>query len=389
MKDVLFGKPITQTISLEQEKGLLNSPDKSYKRFACNRKNNAGTSEVGIQVHSARTVKNVKTSSWDNNIQIEGGTEHQPPSTTGGVGFSQKASVKFEWGGKEEESITDQDWHILVLNEKKRLPPKTFSKWSAFKKPQKVTIPYTAIIVPKFKVKLEGYMVWGGGYDGKYPNFHHEHRGSGDREYVEYTFGNDQKPFYEDLKEQVDENRYPWQWHALLQQYPEAKCYIEQLINTDFYAFTLTGQSEETTEIEVKSTWFPSRPIEEMEAAVANSTLLTDQATEPIEFPRVFPAPPKVQIIDNKKEAKPPIYMHFNDNDHNIDETLIRLPTKKRVDKTKLRKPTADRKKDYQETDEEFPRIRPPLPKVKPIGNKEEMTPAPVKNKNSAFALPI
>ncbi|XP_067021981.1 uncharacterized protein [Acropora muricata] len=390
MKDVIFGESIKQTISLEQESQLVNSPDRSYKKIACNKKNTAGTSEVGIDVRSARTLKNVKTSSWDANIGIEVGVEYQPPSTTGGVGFSAKTSFKYEWGGEQEDSTTDQDWHILMINEKKQLPPKTFSKWSAFKKPQKVTIPYTATIVPKFKVKLEGYMVWGGGYDGNNPNFHHKHRGSGDRKKIEYTFGNDQKPFYEDLKEQIDENKYPWQWHALLQRYPYAEYFINQLIDPDFYAFTLTGQFEESTEIEVKSTWFPSRPIEEMEAAVANSTLLTDQATEPIEFPRVLPAPPKVKIIDNKKEAKPPISKHFNDNDRNIDENLIHLPTKKKVDKTKLRKSTADKKEKYQDTDEEFPRIRPPPPKVKPIDNKEEMKPPPAKNdENYAFALPI
>ena len=110
MKDVIFRESIKQTISLEKENRLLNSPDRSYKRFAYNRKNKTDTSEVGIEVTSARTVKNVKTSSWDENIQIEVGTENQPPSTTGGVGFSSKTSFKFEWGGGGvEDSITDQD----------------------------------------------------------------------------------------------------------------------------------------------------------------------------------------------------------------------------------------------------------------------------------------
>ena len=80
-----------------------------------------------------------------------------------------------------------------MINEKKRIPSKTFSKRSAFEKPQKVTITHTAIIVPKFKVKLEGCMVWGG--VATMEIIQKNNRGSGDRKYIEYTFRNDQKPF--------------------------------------------------------------------------------------------------------------------------------------------------------------------------------------------------
>lgn len=267
---------------------------------------------------------------------------------TGGVGFSAKTNFKYEWGGEEEETTADQDWHILIVNEMKELPPKTFSEWHAFKKPQKVTIPYTATIVPTFTVKLEGYMVWGGGYHGNNPNFHQEERGSGDRRKIEYTFGNAQKPFYEDLEEQIDQNKYPWQWHALKQHYPYAKYFIDRLINKDLYSFTMVGQFEESTENEVKSTWYPSKPIDQMGDALANLTAQADQGGKPVEFPRVLPPPPKVKVIDNSKEMEKSPVKHFNDND--------------------------------RDPEDKFPRIHPPPPKVKTIDNTKEIKPPPVKH---------
>lgn len=264
MRDVKFGKSITQTIPLDREQELLDSPDRSYSKTAYNRKNSNGTSVVEQEIRSARTLKNVRRSSWDGNIGIEVGLEYEPPSTTGGVGFSAKTSFRYEWGGEEEDTTADEDWHILWLKETKELPANTFAEWHAFRKPQKVTIPYTATVLPTFTVTLEGYMVWGGGYHGNSPNFHWEHRGSGDRKKISFKFGNDQKPFYEDLEEQIDQNKYPWQWHAMKQHYPHAQYYIDQLINKDLYSFTMVGQFEESTEIEVKSYWYPSKSLDQM-----------------------------------------------------------------------------------------------------------------------------
>ena len=348
MKDVTFGKSVTQTIPLDQEQGLMKSPDRSYRKVVSNRKSSPTTSTVEVQIRSARTLKNVKRSSWDANIGIEVGLEYEPPSTTGGAGFSAKTNFQYQWGGEEEETTADQDWHILIVNENKQLPAKTFAEWNAFKKPQKVTIPYTATILATFTVKLEGYMIWGGGYHGNNPNFHQEHRGSGDRVTLDFTFGNDQKPFYEDLEEQIDQNKYPWQWHALRQHYPYAQYFIDQLLDKDLYAFTMAGQFEDSTENEVKSRWYPSRPIGEMSDVLENVTAHADQGGKSVEFPRVLPPPPKIKIIDNTKEMKTPPAKNFNDNDRDAEE--------------------------------EFPRIHPPPPKVKTIDNKKKMKPPPVKH---------
>lgn len=354
MKDVKFGKSESPPITLEQENQLMNSPDRSYSKVVTNNKSNPGHStEVRVDIRVANTLKNVQRSSWDSYFAMEAGMEYEPPTASGGVGFSAKTSFSYGWGGDAEETTVTDNWHILKIVEKKDLPPKTFTKWHAFKKPQTVTIPYTATIVPTFSVKLEGYMKWGGGYHGSNTNFHQDHRGSGDRDEVEHSFGSAHKPFFEDLKDQVEQNMHPWQWHVMKQRYPYAQFYIDQLTNKDFYAFTLEGQFEDTTENEIKSYWYPSRPIEEMEEEeMANLTVQADQAEKFSGFQRIFPPAPKVKIIDNSKEMEIPPVKNFAEQDEGGPEPIV------------------------------LPRIHPPAPKVKPIDNSKEMKPLPVEEKD-------
>ena len=171
---------------------------------------------------------------------------------------------------------------------------------------QKVTIKHTAKVLPKFSVALEGYMRWDGGYDGQSTIFHSRHRGSGDRAVVKHNFGDAQKPFYEALKEQSDKNMRLWRWHAMRQRYPTARKLIDILTNDDLYTFAITGQFEETTEYEVKSTWSASKLTEQLQEDVGLNAILALVADEnkPPEFPRIKPPPPKVETIDNSKEMK-------------------------------------------------------------------------------------
>lgn len=237
MKDVIFGESKMQTFSLEEEKLL-----ESFEAKAINDRDVSYFDEPELEIRLARTLKNVKTTSWDSKFGIEVGFEYEPPSTTGGVGFSAKTNFKYEWGGDEEESTADEDWHIFKIKGKKELPKRSFSEWRAIGIPRKVTLPYTAKILPKFSVILEGYMRWGGGPNGGSTNFHAKYRGSGDRPNVKHNFGDAQKPFYEALKEQSEENMHPWQWHAMRQRYSESQELIDILTDEDLYIFTMTGE---------------------------------------------------------------------------------------------------------------------------------------------------
>ena len=90
------------------------------------------------------------------------------------------------------------------------------------------------------------------------------------------------------------------------QRYPESKTLIDILTNEDLYTFTMTGQFEETTEYEVKSTWSASKPIGQLQEDVGlNATFQTEGSNNP-ELPRIKPPPPEVETIDNSKEMKPP-----------------------------------------------------------------------------------
>lgn len=60
---------------------------------------------------------------------------------------------------------------------------------------QRVTVPYTATIIAKFSAQLDGFLRWGGGYNGRSRNFHYQYRGR--RATLKYRFGNARKPFYQ------------------------------------------------------------------------------------------------------------------------------------------------------------------------------------------------
>ena len=299
MKDIQFGESVTQSFSVDQEQFLT-----SYTRISRNDRDASYSPQVELEIQSGRTLKNVQTTSWDTKFGVEVGFEYEPPSATGGLGFSAKTNFKYEWGGDEQESTTEEETHILRITEKKQLAPRSYAEWHAIKKPQKVTIPYTAKILPKFSVTLEGYMRWGGGYDGDNPNFHEKQRGSQERNTIKHTFGNAGKAFYEALKEQSEENVHPWQWHAMKQRHPWSKTLIDILTDEDLYTFTMTGQFEETTEFEVKSTWSASQPIDQLsDLKLAEQGL---QEKTPPELPRIRPPPPKIKTVDNTNEMKPP-----------------------------------------------------------------------------------
>ena len=315
MKDVVFGESEVKEFGNDPNEEILL---RSYSRIGKNERETVGYSpSVELEVRSARVIKNVKTTTWDRKFGIEVGVAYEPPSTTGGIGFSAKTGLTYEWGGSEENSTVDEEWHILYLTGTKNLPPKSFSQWNAIVRPRKVTIPYTAKILPTFSVTLEGYMKWGGGVHGEYTNFHHEHRGSGDRETITYTFGDANRPFYEDLKQKVQQNVYPWQWHAMKEHFPSLQYYIDALTNEDLYVFTMAGQFEEVTEYEVHSKWEPSRPINQLpETAKRLAKKQKDEEhNKPPELPRTYPPPPKVKTVDNSKEKKAPPVFRYADSE--------------------------------------------------------------------------
>lgn len=189
---------------------------------------------------------------------------------------------------------------------------------------------------------------------------------------------------------------YPWQWLALKQHYPYSKYFIDQLINSDLYAFTMEGQFEEITENEIKSKWYPSRPISEMNDALANLTAMQDQGEKFPLFPRIYPEGPAVKIIDNSKDIEVPYakLSYVNDEEGpeptvfpHIDppESKVRpVNNSKDLEPAPAKHGRQGKVKKFGDKKKEepkptiFPPINPPAPKVKPIDNSKEIKPPPV-----------
>ena len=100
---------------------------------------------------------------------------------TGGV----TASASYEFSYTKSTSTTDstgkEQATKFTVSSTKTLGAHKSAEWRIMLSKQRVTVPYTATIIAKFSAELDGFLRWGGGYNGGAPNFHVNHRGSGSR----------------------------------------------------------------------------------------------------------------------------------------------------------------------------------------------------------------
>ena len=100
---------------------------------------------------------------------------------TGGV----TASASYEFSYTKSTSTTDstgkKQTTKFTISSTKTLGAHKSAEWRIMLSKQRVTVPYTATIIAKFSAELDGFLRWGGGYNGGSPNFHVNHRGSGSR----------------------------------------------------------------------------------------------------------------------------------------------------------------------------------------------------------------
>ncbi len=96
----------------------------------------------------------------------------------------------------------------------------------------KAAVNFKAMATLEFGVKFHGFLRWGGGkkFQGE-TNYHNQYSGSGDRPIFPFTLGNKDLPFWDALKEAVDENADPWNWAAMFQQIPSQKQNCDALIS--------------------------------------------------------------------------------------------------------------------------------------------------------------
>lgn len=250
------------------------------------------------EVRSVRTVTHTTTSSWKHSHELGVEISYTPPAT-GGVGAKASYKFSYEKTTTTTDSTSNQQWNIIKIKSEKTLKPHTKAKWQILVTKQRVTVPYTATVIAKFSAQTDGFLRWGGGYNGGSTNYHYQYRGSDSRPTFKYRFGSGSIPFYKALKEQSDRNTRPWQWHDVKQKYSSAQRVINTLVDEKYYEFTLSGQFEDVLGTHADIQWHS--------LTSKRSVPLQDTAPNPKDPPRVFPKPPEVEIFKNRNKEKPAV----------------------------------------------------------------------------------
>ncbi|XP_059144925.1 aerolysin-like [Physella acuta] len=219
IKDITYGKAVDQDITT----------DSIDSGTVYNNHPTADTESVTRSYTSYRRVTHTTTSSWKNSHELNVQVTFTPFDLGGGL-----ASYKFNY----ETSVTtfDANWTILMYT-------------------TKTSINYTATIIPKFSIDLQGFLRWGGGAENTYTNYHYQHRGSEARPTLNYKFGDHDVPFYKALKRQSVAGSLPWLWNDLTNAYTDVEYLINSLCNENQYTFTITGRFDDVIGKNVEVKW--------------------------------------------------------------------------------------------------------------------------------------
>ncbi|XP_001639919.2 aerolysin [Nematostella vectensis] len=255
--------------------------------------------KVEREVRDVRTVTHTTTSSWKASHELGVEISYTPPGATGGFGGKVSYKFNYESSSTTTDTNTNTQWFIDKVMSEKTLAPYTAAEYRIMLTRTRITVPYTATIIAHFSAELDGFLRWGGGYNGDSTNYHYQHRGSKRRSTVKYRFGDASTPLYQDLKDKSSRNIRPWQWHDMTSRYQYAQSLINQLADERLYEFTLTGQFEDVVGQDASVLWKTvslngKRRVEEV--------FPTDNTEDP---PRVFPKPPTVVLTPGKRPEIP------------------------------------------------------------------------------------
>jgi len=302
IKNIQYGNPVRQSLNPQNfYSGVLRNDDASPATVSLER-----------SVETVRTVSHTTTSTWQASHELGIEINYTPPPT-GGVG----GSVSYKFGYQHGETTTDSESNTqkrtFKIATSKTLPAHTKTNWKIMVAKTRTTISYTATIIAKFSAELDGFMRWGGGYNGASTNYHNSHRGSGSRAQVNYKFGSASTPFYTELKRQSQQNQAPWQWHNMKQKYSYANSLINNLVNEGKYEFTLTGKFEDIIGNDASIEFYGSSSTQGDEPVVADDPQTADSG-KPVKFtPQpgdpapVNPAAPKVDIAVPNENNMPDV----------------------------------------------------------------------------------
>ena len=218
------------------------------------------TTNVRRQIKSVRTVTHSSTERFKTTVGASLTLSYKSPGLVGDVAKGTfKASFTVS-GGKESAQLnTDTNgeikWDIVTVSETQTTSGNAGTSYQITTSKKQIDVPYKATIQVQFTARLEGFLRWGGGPNGKNTNYHQKWRGSGDRPTFNYNIGTTDKPFYKFLKEASDRGDSPWLWHLLKQKISYSQTVLNSLTDESLYEFELHGKFRDVAGLDFNVQW--------------------------------------------------------------------------------------------------------------------------------------
>ena len=164
IKEIKYGTPVIQSLQPEAFfSGVLQNNDPNPAKILLRR-----------EVETVRSVTHTTTSSWQASHELGIEVKYTPPGPTGGVGGGISYKFGYQYGTTTTDSGKKQQKRKFTIETSKELPGYAQTNWKIMVAKTRTTVPYTATIIPKFSVELDGFMSYGGGYNGDSTNYHNE-----------------------------------------------------------------------------------------------------------------------------------------------------------------------------------------------------------------------
>jgi len=205
------------------------------------------THKVSKSIKSVRTVTHTVANNWKTDLGVDLTVSYKPPSVTGGMSYSGTFKFNYEWGKTTTNSEGKTDEKTFSVDQTTTVPVGKVLNWKLVLRKVRRTVGYTATVLIHFSVELTGFMRYGGGPLGSDTNFHEEQHGSKSKKTIDYKFGDHEKTFFADLKDQSEHLRHPWMWYEMKARYPQTETLINELADDSRYTFHLSGKFEDVS----------------------------------------------------------------------------------------------------------------------------------------------
>lgn len=235
-----------------------------------NRDSLATETRIQREIKSVRTVTHSSTTRFKSSVQASLTFSYKSPGLVGEVATGTFKGSFTVSGGKDTAQLNKDTngeikWDYVKVKESQTTNPNSGTSYQITTSQTKVNVPYKATIQVQFTARLEGFLIWGGGVNGKNPNYHEKWRGSGDRPTFNYNIGTTEVPFYKYLKQVSDRGESPWLWNLLKQNIPYSETVLSTLTDESLYEFELQGKFQDVAGLDYNVQWD--------DVAIANSTL--------------------------------------------------------------------------------------------------------------------